>query len=109
MKKALLCLLLLACVVVAASADSNPTVSISPSPVRIPVAGTQLFTAAFSDGSQIQSCTWLATGNNNAIQSIGSSTAILAAGTLRATYVVTANCTNSAGQQSMGLAVFMVY
>jgi len=109
MKKALLCLLLLACVAISASAENNPTVSITPSPVRIPVAGTQFFTASFSDGSQVQSCTWLVTGNTNVVQNIGASTAIVAAGTIRATYVVTANCTNSAGQQAMGLAVFMVY
>ena len=109
MKKALLCLLLLACMVVTASADNNPTVSITPSPVRLPVGGTQQFSAAFSDGSQIQSCTWLVTGNNNAIQSTGSSTAIVAAGTLRATYVVTASCINASGVQAMGLGVFMVY
>jgi hypothetical protein len=105
MKKARLCLLLLACVVVTASADSNPTVSITPSPIGLHVGSTQLFTAAFSDGSHIQSCTWMATGNLNAIQGIGPNTAIFAAGTLRATYVVTATCTNDAGQQAMGLGV----
>jgi len=109
MKKALLCLLLLACVVVTASADNNPTVSISPTPVWVKVAGTQLFTASFSDGSQVQSCTWLATGNNNAVQGVGASTAIFAAGTLRATYVVTATCMNSNGVQAMGLGVVGVY
>ena len=109
MKKALLCLLLLACVVVTASADSNPTVTITPSPVWIKVAGTQLFTATFSDGSQVQSCTWLATGNNNAVQGIGVNTAIFAAGTIRATYVVTATCTNTNGVQAMGLGVIGVY
>lgn len=105
MKKALLCLVILACAVVSATADNNPTVSISPSPVGVRVGGTQLFTAAFSDGSHVQSCTWLATGSLNAVQSIGPSTAMFAAGTLRATYVVTANCINDAGQQAMGLAV----
>ena len=105
MKKALLCLLLMASVVVTAGASNNPTVSISPSPVAVHVGGTQLFSATFSDGSHVQSCTWLATGNLNAVQSIGPSTAIYAAGTLKATYVVTANCINDAGQQAMGLAV----
>jgi len=108
MKKALLCLLLLACIVVSASANNNPTVSITPSPVGIPTGGTQIFTAAFSDGSQIQSCTWLATGNNNAVQSIGVNTAVFAAGTLKATYVITATCTNTSGVQAMGLGVIGV-
>lgn len=104
--------MLLACVagvVVTASANNNPTVSISPSPVGVPVSGTQLFTATFSDGSQIQSCTWLATGNNNAVQSIGANRAIFAAGTLQATYVITAQCTNVNGVQAMGLGVIGVY
>jgi hypothetical protein len=109
MKKALLCLVLLAFVVVSASANNNPTVSISPSPVGIPVGGTQLFTATFSDGSHVQSCSWLATGNNNAVQSVGSNTAIFAAGTLKATYVITANCINSNGVQAMGLGVIGIY
>lgn len=107
MKNALLCLLLLAGVL-GASASSNPTVSITPSPVAIPTGGTQQFTATFSDGSQIQSCNWLATGSLNAVQGIGVNTAVFAAGTLKATYVVTANCTNAAGVHAMGLAVVAV-
>lgn len=108
MKKALLCLVLLACAVATASADNNPTLSITPTPIGIHVGGTKLFTAAFSDGSQIQSCTWLATGTNNAVQSTGVNTAIFAAGTIKATYVITASCTNTNNVTAMGLGVIGV-
>jgi len=106
MNKALLCLLLLACVIPASA--TNPTVTISPSPVILPAGSTQQFTAAFSDGSQIQSCTWLTTGSQNAIQSTGANTAMFAAGPLKATYVVTANCTNTAGVQAMGIGIISI-
>jgi hypothetical protein len=106
MKKALLCLLLLASVVSASAA--NPSVVISPSPVSLYVGNTQQFTATFSDGSQVQSCTWLTTGSLNAVQGIGVNTAIFAAGTLRATYVVTASCTNTNGIPAMGIAIIAV-
>ncbi len=105
MKKALLCLVILAFAVVTASATNNPTLSISPTPIGVHVSGTQIFTAAFSDGSHIQSCTWMATGPLNAVVSIGPNSAVFAAGTLRATYVVTATCTNDAGQQAMGIGI----
>jgi hypothetical protein len=108
MKKALLCLLLLACWVVTASADNNPTVNITPSLAVLTPGQTQQFTAAFSDGSQIQSCTWLATGPQNAIQSTGVNTAAFAAGPLRATYVATASCTNVNNFNATGLAVVVI-
>jgi hypothetical protein len=108
MKKALLCLLLLACWVVTASADNNPTVNITPSPAILAPGQTQQFTAAFSDGSQIQSCTWLATGPQNAIQSTGVATAMFGAGTLKATYIATANCTNTNNYNATGLAVIVI-
>jgi hypothetical protein len=106
MRKALLCLLLLASVVSASAA--NPSITISPSPVALHAGGTQQFTATFSDGSQVQSCTWLTTGSMNAVQGIGASTAIFAAGTLKATYVVTASCINTTGVPAMGIAVIAV-
>ena len=106
MKKALLCLLLLASVVSASAA--NPSIVISPSPIALATGNTRQFTATFSDGSQIQSCTWMATGSLNAIQGIGVNTAIFAAGTLKATYVVTATCTNTGGVQAMGIAIIAV-
>ncbi len=106
MKKALLCLLLLASVISASAA--NPSITISPSPVALHAGGTQQFTAIFSDGSQVQSCTWLTTGSLNAIQGIGVNNAIFAAGTLRATYVVTASCINTNGIPAMGIAVIAV-
>ena len=108
MKKALLCLLLLACWVVTASADNNPTVNITPSLAVLTPGQTQQFTAAFSDGSQIQSYTWLATGPQNAIQSTGVNTAAFAAGPLRATYVATASCTNVNNFNATGLAVVVI-
>jgi hypothetical protein len=106
MRKALLCLLLLASVVSASA--TNPTITITPSPIALPVGATQQFAATFSDGTQIQSCTWLATGPQNAIQGIGANTAIFAAGPLRATYVVTATCTNVNGVHAMGIAVIAI-
>ena len=107
MKNALLCLMLLACIV-SASASNNPTVLITPSPVSVVSGGTQLFTAAISDGSQVQNCTWLTTGNTNAIQGTGVSTAEFAAGTLKATYIVQATCNNTNNVQAMGIAVVAV-
>ena len=106
MKHALLCLLLLASLVSASAA--NPTIAITPSPVVMPSGSVQQFTAAFSDGSQVQSCTWLATGAQNAIQSTGPGTATFAAGTLRATYIVQANCQNVNGVPATGIAVISV-
>ena len=112
MKKALLCLVVclfaVACVV-PACADSGPTLTITPSPVSLTVGQTQIFSAAFSDGSQIQSCTWLVTGSLNAIQSASANTAVMAAGTLRATYVATANCTNTNNVNAMGIAVIVIH
>jgi hypothetical protein len=108
MKKALLCLLLLACCVITASADNNPTVTITPSPAILSPSQTQQFTAAFSDGSQIQSCNWLVTGPQNAIQSTSANTAVFAAGTLRATYIATASCTNTNNYNATGLAVIVI-
>ena len=106
MKTALLCCLVLACAVCASAAD--PTLSLTPSPIVMPSGSVQQFTAAFSDGSQVQSCTWLVTGSSNAIQSTGPNTAILAAGTLRATYIVQANCQNVNGVQATGIAIIAV-
>ncbi len=106
MKCSLLCLLLLASVVSASAA--NPTVTITPSPVVMPSGSVQQFTANFSDGSQVQSCTWMVTGSMNAIQGIGANTALLAAGTLKATYVVQANCRNVSGVPATGIAVIAV-
>lgn len=106
MKHALLCLLLLASVVSATAA--NPTVSITPSPMVMPSGSVQQFTASFSDGSQVQSCTWMATGSQNAIQSIGANNALFAAGTLKATYIVQANCRNVNGVVATGIAVIAV-
>jgi hypothetical protein len=107
MKRALLCLLLclsvLACVI-PASAD-GPQLIITPNPIGVPVGSTQQFTAAFSDGSQITNCTWLATGSLNAIQANGVNTAMFAAGTLPATYVVTATCANVNGYTIMAIAI----
>jgi hypothetical protein len=108
MKKALLCLILLACCVVTASADNNPTVVITPSPAILSPGSTQQFTAAFSDGSQISSCTWLATGPLNAIQSTGANTSVFAAGTLKATYIATASCTNTNNYNATGLVVIVI-
>ena len=112
MKKALLCLVVclfaLSCVVPAV-ADSGPTVTISPSPISLVVGQTQQFTAAFSDGSQIQSCTWMVTGTLNAIQSTSANTAMLATGTLKATYIATASCTNVNNVNAMGIAVIVVH
>ncbi len=111
MKKALLCLVVclfaLACVV-PASADSGPTIIITPSPVILTVGQTQTFNAAFSDGSQIQSCTWLVTGTLNAIQSTGANAAVMVAGTLRATYVATASCQNINNVNAMGIAIIVI-
>ena len=107
MKNALLCLLLLAWVV-SASAGNNPTVSITPSPIALPPRSSQQLTAAFSDGSQVQSCSWLATGPQKAMASTSASTAEFAAGTSKATYVVTANCVNKNGVPAMGLAVVSI-
>lgn len=70
---------------------------------------TQTFAAAFSDGSQIQSCSWLVTGTLNAIQSTGTNTAMLAAGTLKATYVVTASCQNTNNVNATGIAVIVIH
>jgi len=106
MKKALLYLLCMSFVV--PSFAANPTVTVTPSTLPLPAGSTQQLTAAFSDGSQIQSCTWMATGSQNGIQSIGVNTATFAAGTLKATYVVTASCTNAAGVRAMGIAVIAV-
>jgi hypothetical protein len=106
MKKALLCLLLLACAVSAGA--TNPNLTISPSPVPLAAGSTQTFTAAFSDGSQVINCTWMATGSLNAIQSTGVDTAVFAAGALPATYVVTASCTNVGGFTAMGIAIVAV-
>ena len=106
MKNALLCLVLLAGVVNASA--GNPTITISPSPIALASGGTQEFTAAFSDGSQIQSCSWMTTGTLNAIQGVGANSAIFAAGTLKATYVVTASCRNVNGTEAMGIAVVAV-
>ena len=69
---------------------------------------TQLFTAAFSDGSQIQNCTWLVTGSLNAIQGTSANTAMLAAGTLKATYVATASCQNTNNVNAMGIAIIAI-
>ncbi len=107
MKNALLCLMLLACLV-SASASNNPTIQITPSPISIPSGSTQQFNAAFSDGSQVQSCTWLTTGSLNAIQGTGVSTALFAAGTLKATYIIQANCTNTSNVQATGIAIVAV-
>jgi hypothetical protein len=107
MKNALLCLLLLACVV-QASASNDPTVNVTPSPIALPARGSQQLTAAFSDGSQVQSCSWLATGPQKAIASTSASTAEFAAGTSKATYVVTVNCVNTNGVPAMGLAVVSI-
>jgi hypothetical protein len=107
MKKALLCLFLLAGVV-SASANDNPAVNITPSPIALPPRGSQQLTAAFSDGSRVQSCSWLATGPQKAIASTSASTAEFAAGTSKATYVVTANCVNTNGVPAMGLAVVSI-
>lgn len=107
MKNALLCLLLLACVV-PASASNDPTVNVTPSPIALPARGSQQLTAAFSDGSQVQSCSWLATGPQKAIASTSASTAEFAAGTSKATYVVTVNCVNTNGVPAMGLAVVSI-
>jgi hypothetical protein len=110
MKKALLCLVgclfALACVVPASA--QGPTIIITPSPAILSVGQTQTFTAAFSDGSQIQSCSWLVTGSLNAIQSTSTNTALLAAGTLRATYVATANCQNTNNVNAMGIAIIVI-
>ena len=110
MKKALLCLVVclfvLACIVPASAA--NPTVTISPSPISMVPGQIQQFTAAFSDGSQIQSCTWLVTGSLNAIQSIGANTAVFASGTLKATYIATASCQNTNNVNAMGIAVIVI-
>jgi hypothetical protein len=69
---------------------------------------TQIFTAAFSDGSQIQSCSWLVTGSLNAIQGLSANTALLAAGTLKATYVATASCQNTNNVNAMGIAIVAI-
>ena len=106
MKHALLCLLLLASVVSASAA--NPTINITPSPIAMPSGSVQQFTASFSDGSQVQSCTWMITGTQNAIQGIGANTALFAAGTLKATYVVQANCRNVNGVATTGIALIAV-
>jgi len=106
MKHALLCLVLLASVVSASAA--NPTISITPSPVVLPSGSVQQFTASFSDGSQVQSCAWMTTGSLNAIQSTGASTATFGAGTLKATYIVQANCRNVNGVPATGIAVISV-
>lgn len=106
MKHALLCSFVLACVLSASAA--SPTVSVTPSPVRMPSGSVQQFTANFSDGSQVQNCTWLVTGQQNAIQSTGPNTAAFAAGTLKATYIVQANCQNVNGDQATGIAVIAV-
>jgi hypothetical protein len=111
MKKTLLCLVVclfvLACFI-PASASSGPTLTISPSPTSMVPGQTQIFTAAFSDGSQIQSCTWLVTGSLNAIQSTSANTAVLAAGTLKATYIATASCQNTNNVNAMGIAVIAI-
>ena len=112
MKKALLCLVVCLFVLanfIPASAGNNPTLTISPSPITLVPGQTQPFTAAFSDGSQIQSCTWLVTGSMNAIQSTGANTAMLAAGTLKATYIATANCMNTNNVNAMGIAVIVIH
>lgn len=106
MKHALLCLLLLASVVSASAA--NPTVAITPSPIALPTGSVQQFTATFSDGSQVQSCTWMATGGLNVIQGVGANSAVFAAGTLKATYIVQANCRNVNGVAATGIAVIAV-
>lgn len=106
MKHALLCLLLLVSVVSASAA--NPTIAITPSPIVMPSGSVQQFTAAFSDGSQVQSCTWLTTGSQNAIESTGANTATFAAGALKATYIVQANCQNVNGVPATGIAVISV-
>ncbi|MGC2112630.1 MAG: hypothetical protein WA655_24130 [Candidatus Korobacteraceae bacterium] len=106
MKKALLCLTLLACV--ASASAASPNLTISPSPVAVVSGNTQQFTASFDDGSQVANCTWLTTGSVNAIQSTGVNTAVFAAGSLKATYVLTATCTNSSGFTSMGIAIVAV-
>jgi hypothetical protein len=106
MKKALLCLIVLACIVPANA--TNPTVTISPSPISMVPGQTQQFTATFSDGSQVQSCTWMVTGSLNAIQSTGANTAALATGTLKATYIATASCINTNNVNAMGIAIIAV-
>ena len=106
MKHTLLCLLLLASVISASAA--NPTITITPSPIAMPSGSVQQFTASFSDGSQVQSCTWLATGGQNTIQGVGANTALFAAGTLKATYVVQANCRNVNGVATTGIALIAV-
>jgi hypothetical protein len=106
MKKALLCLIVLACIVPASA--TNPTVTISPSPISLVPGQTQPFTAAFSDGSQIQSCTWMVTGSLNAIQSTGANTAMMATGTLKATYIATASCINTNNVNAMGIAIIVI-
>lgn len=106
MKHALLGLLILVSVVSASAA--NPTIAITPSPIVMPSGSVQQFTAAFSDGSQVQSCTWLTTGSQNAIESTGANTATFAAGALKATYIVQANCQNVNGVPATGIAVISV-
>lgn len=108
MKYAPLVFVVLACAL-SAVADNNATVVVTPSPVMLHAGSTQQFTAGFSDGSQVQNCTWLTTGSSNGIQSTGANTAAFAAGQLKATYVVTASCTSSTGFQAMGIAIVLVY
>ena len=107
MNKALLSLLILAGAIMA-SADNNPNLIISPSPVAVIAGNTQQFVAAFSDSTEVLNCTWLTTGAANAVQSTGVNSAIFAAGSLKSTYVVTASCTNASGFTAMGIAVVAV-
>lgn len=109
MKKALLGLLLLVCVVSATADDASLSpLTISPSPIALHPGEKQQFTATFTDQSEVKSCVWLATGTANVIQSDGVNTATLVAGSLKATYVVTASCASANGYTSMAIAVIAV-
>ena len=79
MKKALLCLIILASAILA-GANNNPNVVISPSPVAVLAGNTQQFVASFDDSTQVVNCSWLTTGAANAVQTTGVNTATFAAG-----------------------------
>jgi len=112
MKRITFAILILACIAVFAIEPVPPSLSINPTAVTLPPGTSQYFIASFTDGSQMQSCAWAATGvGKNGVKLITTNEewAVFSDGTLRGvTYMVSGTCTNTAGVRGSANALVSV-
>jgi len=105
-------LLLAVCASTMAVAQQLPVLKINPTAVTLPAKTSQYFLASFSDGSQVESCKWTATGvgaNGITLTTTDKDWAVFFDGWLQGKiYQVSAECQNSVGVKSSATAYVFV-